>query len=147
LGNSIKQKKIEYLNLSPTYVSITIRERAIDGFLKMLDGNATACAILHDINGQLMATLSVEDLRGITTQNLAMILQPVMDFFRIMTGERPPPPLSCENNQILSDVISKMLLNKKHECWLVDGSFRPISLLTMTNIIVICTSQTRRPTF
>jgi len=140
-------KSMEDLNLPTSYVSITLRERAIDGFLKMLDANATACAILHDSNGQLMATLSASDLRGITAESLDQILQPVMEFFRTMTGDRPPPPLTCESKQPLLDVLNKMLLNKKHECWLVDDSFRPISLITMTNIIAKCTNQTTRPSF
>jgi len=140
-------KRIEEIKLRPRFVSITTKERAIDGFLKMLDANATACAVLSDINGQLLATLCASDLKSISADNLTNILQPVMEFFQRMTGMHAPAPLVCDNKETVLDVMKKMLQNKKHECYLVDGSFRPITLVTMTSIIALCNVEARRPIY
>lgn len=114
--------------------SITVEERAIDGFLKMLDAKVDACAVV-DMNGRLVASLSASDLRGMTSENLATILLPALEFFPTMTGARAPPPLFCYAQDMLLDTSRKILKASTRRCWMVDQEGRPIGLVSMGKII------------
>jgi len=116
--------------------TITTNERAIDGFLKMLEQKSEACAVV-DGNGVLVASLSASDLRGLTDEKLKGIVLPVLDFFRVMNGSKgAPPPLTCMANEPLLDVTRKILKSSNRRCWMVDEYFRPISLVPMGRIIM-----------
>jgi CBS domain-containing protein len=114
--------------------SITVEERAIDGFLKMLDAKVDACAVV-DRGGRLVASLSASDLRGMTSENLSTILLPVMEFFPAMTGARAPAPLVCVAQDLLLDTVRKILKASTRRCWMVDGEYRPVGLVSMGKII------------
>jgi len=114
--------------------SITVKETAIDGFLKMLDTKTDACAVV-DLNGRIVATLSATDLRGMTNIKLKTILLPVMEFFPAMTGTRPQPPLVCMLEDRLVDVMRGILKATTRRCWIVDETMRPLAFLPMGKII------------
>jgi CBS domain-containing protein len=114
--------------------SITVEERAIDGFLKMLDAKVDACAVV-DMSGRMVASLSASDLRGMTSERLSTILLPVMEFFPAMTGARAPAPLTCYAEDFLLDTIRKILKASTRRCWMVDREGRPIGLVSMGKII------------
>jgi len=114
--------------------SITVEERAIDGFLKMLDAKSNACAVV-DKNGKLVASLSASDLRGMTSENLSTILLPVMEFFPAMTGSRAPPPLTCFSGDSLMDTMRKILKASTRRCWAINEEGRPTGLVSMGKII------------
>jgi hypothetical protein len=114
--------------------TITVEERAIDGFLKMLDSRADACAIL-DMDGRIVASLSATDLRGMTNDRLKTILLPILEFFPAMTGSRPSPPLVCSLDNRLVDVMRGILKATTRRCWVVDQSMRPLGFLPMGKII------------
>jgi len=115
-------------------VSITTEERAIDGFLKMLDSKINACAVV-DKDGVMVASLSPSDLRGLTNEKLQTILLPVMEFFPAMTGARASPPLICRPDDMLLETMRKILKASTRRCWVVDEKMRPMGLLSMGNII------------
>jgi len=129
--NSLKVKDV---NTDQSLVTITVEDRAIDGFLKMLESKADACAIL-DNQGKIVATLSASDLRGMTDDNLKNILLPVMEFLPSMTGSKSSP-LTCFENDQLVVVMKKILKASTRRCWLVDNQFRPIRLISMGKIIL-----------
>jgi CBS domain-containing protein len=117
-----------------TVTNITVEERAIDGFLKMIDAKSDACAVL-DLDGHLVASLSASDLRGMTNEKLKLILLPAPEFFFAMSGTKPPPPLTCTLEEPLSDVMKKILKATTRRCWLVDETVRPQGLVSMGKII------------
>jgi len=130
--HSLKVKDVR--DLEQPLVTITVEDRAIDGFLKMLESKADACAVL-DQRGKIVATLSASDLRGMTDDNLKTILLPVMEFLPIMTGSKGSPLTCFENDQLIA-VIKKILKASTRRCWLVDNQLRPIRLVSMGKIIL-----------
>jgi len=115
-------------------ISITENERAIDGFLKMLETSRNACAVL-DYQGRIIASLSASNLRGLTNEKLRNLLLPVMQFFPAMTGYHAEPPLICKENDNLVETIRKISKASTRRCWVIDDDFRPIGQLSMGNII------------
>eukprot|EP01118_Nematostelium_gracile_P001560 TRINITY_DN11625_c0_g1_i1.p1 TRINITY_DN11625_c0_g1~~TRINITY_DN11625_c0_g1_i1.p1 ORF type:complete len:363 (+),score=107.45 TRINITY_DN11625_c0_g1_i1:67-1089(+) len=114
---------------------ITVNDRALDGFLKMLEQGTEACAVV-DVNGVLVGTLCASDLRGMTDGKLRAILLPVMEFFQQMVGSKGAPPLTCLPDDPLIETTKKILRSSTRRCWMVDEQFRPISLVPMGRIIV-----------
>jgi len=115
-------------------ISITVNDRAIDGFLKMIESGINACAVL-DHEGRILASLSPSDLRGLTSQKLKYILYPVMQFFVSMTGVRADHPLTCKAGEDLLQTMKKIVRASTRRCWVVDDYYRPIGLLGMGLII------------
>jgi len=115
--------------------SITVDERAIDGFLKMLDAKTNACAVV-DYDGRLVGSLSSSDLRGMTNEKLRTILLPVTEFFIASTGYKIPPPLTCNAEDKLVDTMKKILKASTRRCWMVDHTFRPTGYVSMGKIIM-----------
>jgi len=120
--------------LGDSVVWITTSDRAIDGYLKMLDTNSNACAVV-DQQGRIVASLSASDLRGMTNEKLKSILLPVIQFFTAMTGYKPMAPLVCSPNDMLIPTIRSILKASTRRCWVVDEAFRPLGLLSMGKII------------
>ena len=126
--------------------TISLNERAVDGFLKILDYKCNACAVV-DENGRLVASLSASDLRGMTNAKLRTILLPVMEFFPAMTGKpyyivpkslgfKAPPPLVCLADDKLVDTMKIIIKASTRRCWLIDRSYKPLGLISMGKIIV-----------
>jgi len=115
--------------------TISINDRAIDGFLKIIECKCNACAVV-DHNGRLVASLSASDLRGMTNAKLRCIFLPVMEFFPAMTGSRAPAPLVCSPEDRLVDTMKKIVKASIRRCWLVDHNFVPLGLISMGKIIV-----------
>jgi len=113
---------------------ITTDETAIDGFLKMLDAKAEACAVV-DSQGKIVASLSASDLRGMTDEKLKTIFLPVLEFFPAMTGAKASIPLTCYADDFLVDTMRKILKASTRRCWLIDADSRPLGLLSMGKVI------------
>jgi len=131
-------KRVNEIEVSSKFVSIGEKDRAIDGFLKMVDSGIASCAILAE-NGNIIATLSCSDLKNITSNSLSKILLPVMDFFYEMNGHQPDNPLICFPDDLLFQVTKNILEKNVHECWIVDQNMKPKGLITMDNLVSICT--------
>jgi len=138
-------KTVEEINVPSKFVSITTKDRAIDGFLKIVDAKTSACAVLDQKDGKIVATLTCSDLRGISSDSLKTILLPVMEFFMKMTGQQPPHPLICCPAEIVLDVTKQILVKNLHECWVVDENMRPKGLLTMEKLVSLCTRLNEQP--
>jgi len=132
--DSLENLKISDCGNLPRLTSISTEDRAIDGFLKMLDSKCEACAVL-DREGRIVATLSASDLRGMSDDKIKTVLLPVMEFFPAMTGMRPLAPLTCYPDDSLVETMKKILKASTRRCWVVDRNFRPYGLLSMGKII------------
>jgi CBS domain-containing protein len=115
-------------------VSISVNDRAIDGFLKIIESRINACAVL-DQEGRIVATLSASDLRGLTHHKLKYILLPVMQFLPAMTGKRAEMPLTCRVGDNLLQTMKRIVRASTRRCWVVDDYYRPIGYLSMGTVI------------
>jgi len=132
--DSLQQTTVGELQKFQPVISIPMNETAIDGYLKMLDTGTNACAVV-DRDNRIVATLSASDLRGMTNGYLKALLLPVMEFFQVMTGLQPSPPLTCTLDESLLLVMQRIMRASTRRCWVVDEYYRPIGLLSMGIII------------
>jgi len=116
-------------------VSISSKEQAVNGFQKMYKDQIGAVAIVDDRSGKLVANLSASDLRGISYQTIAGVKLPVLDFLEMMTGKKVSKPIFCMPNDLLLDVLSKIILHNIHRVWVTDTERKPIGVVTLTDII------------
>lgn len=63
-------------------VSMKVSETAIEGYQRMNVQRILAVPVL-DVNGSIVANLSVSDLRGITAEKLECLKLPVLDFLKV----------------------------------------------------------------
>jgi len=115
-------------------VSIGVNDRAIDGFLRILESKINACAVV-DGQGRIVATLSASNLRGLTQEKLKYILLPVLQFLPTMTGARAETPLTCRANDNLLLTMKRIVRTATRRGWVVDDYYRPIGYLSMGLII------------
>eukprot|EP01118_Nematostelium_gracile_P012311 TRINITY_DN4481_c0_g1_i1.p1 TRINITY_DN4481_c0_g1~~TRINITY_DN4481_c0_g1_i1.p1 ORF type:complete len:345 (-),score=84.44 TRINITY_DN4481_c0_g1_i1:3-1037(-) len=136
-------RPLKQFNFEPKFLTITPETRALDGFLKMLDGETNAVGVL-DRDGVLISTLTASDLRGIDSENLKDLVLPVTEFLEKRIPYTIQNSITCKNDETLGDTMRKLLEGKKHECWIVDNQGRPIQLITMQKIVTIF-AQLRHP--
>jgi len=140
LDMNVIHKKIGDLNLVDEKkiqsISITVNERAIDGFFKMLEHEVSACPVV-DEQGRLVTNLSASDLRGLASENLGTISLPVMQFFPTFTGKSSRfAPIVCTVEDTLDSVMLGTVKFKVHQVWIVDQQMRPIGMVTMSDMIL-----------
>lgn len=84
--------------------------------------------------GRLMGTFSGTDLRGLFQEKFPSLLKPVLDFIR----EQHPQSLSCVTvpaTAPLLDVVRLMAASRVHRVWMVNDSFEPIGVISMTDVL------------
>ncbi len=85
----------------------------------------------------LITNISASDLRGITSNNIAEISLPVMEFFPRFTGQANRPyPVVCSPQDTLDHVMLLSVKNKVHQVWIVDEARRPIGVVTLSDMIL-----------
>jgi predicted transcriptional regulator len=134
---------LRHFNFDTDFLTITPETRSLDGFLKMLDGETNAVGIV-DQNGVLISTLTASDLRGIDSDGLRDLVLPVTEFLEKRIPYTIHPAITCRIDEKLMEAMNKMLSAKKHECWIVDASGKPIQMITMRKIVSLF-AQLRHP--
>jgi CBS domain-containing protein len=100
-------------------VTMTIHESALVGFQRLYNMGWEVHALpVLDRNGDLVATLSSSDLRGLTKDNFSLLLLPVLDFLSSVSSIHPlitARPLSQ-----LGEVLYKVVYGHVHRIWIAD---------------------------
>jgi len=101
-------------------VAMRIDESALVGFQRLYNMGWEVHALpVLDRNGDLVATLSVSDLRGMNKDTFGWLLLPVLDFLSSVSSVRPlitARPLST-----LGEVIYKVCYGHVHRAWVVEN--------------------------
>lgn len=140
LDYNIVHKRIGDLNVvNKEYIqalAISTNDRAIDGFFKMIEHEASACPVV-DEEGRLVTNLSASDLRGLTSERLPLLSLKVREFFTSFAGQpNRPPPVVCNVNDYLDSVMQTTVKHKVHQVWIVDEQAKPIGVITLSDMIL-----------
>jgi len=138
LGSTI-DSKIEELGLvnplsGDRVVKINSSDSAFLGFVEMGKENISAVAVV-DNEGKLIANLSASDVRGATGETLSSVQLPVLEFLEKMHNKKPAVPFSFHVKSHLREIIPAMCIAKIHRVWIVDSAQKPLSVVSMTDVI------------
>jgi CBS domain-containing protein len=122
-------------------LGIPSSSKALEGFALMEFHKVPAVAVLkesRDANsGKLEATLSASDLRGIYREKLIPLLDMnVLEFLK-QIGPQLGRQVTVTPQDKLRDCMDKLLSGQVHRAWVLDDQFRPVGVITLTDIIKI----------
>jgi len=116
-------------------VAISHKNSAVEGFRKIYRQGVSAIAILDD-NDKLVGTLSASDIRGLKLDQVGTVLEPVLDYLQKQHGQ-PRAAVTISPNEGLQVAMHKILNGRVHRAWVVDASFHPIGVVTVTDILCV----------
>jgi len=110
------------------------RMRVLDALKYMKDENISGGAVI-DQTGKIVSNFSASDLVGITEANFAWITLPVLQFLQRIHHGVLKAPVTCRVDDKLEFVLLKLSAYKVYRIYLVNDTFQPNGVLTLTDII------------
>jgi CBS domain-containing protein len=93
-----------------------------------------------DENGDLVASFSASDLRGMIQENFSSFMLTVEEYLKTHSP-RTLEPLTATSTETLKELLAKMLNQdsagyRRHRVWIVEGK-KPIGVFSMTDVMKI----------
>lgn len=116
--------------------------RAIDAFAWMIRRGVSAVGVTGD-DGRLVDTLSISDLRGLTTQKFELLAGSICDYLAAVRTRRVDRRLvTCVPTDTLETALRLLTNNNIHHLYVVDDDGAPVGMITGTDILSHCRSHT-----
>ncbi len=126
-------KNIEELSLvSRSVISTPENELLIKVFKKLYDYDINGLAIVNE-GGKLVGNISVIDVHLAVDDYFVFLQKPVKDM--LSTFFANSVPIVCKKDTSFFALLSLFCVNTVHRLYVVDGDSRPISVITLTNVI------------
>lgn len=90
-----------------------------------------------DKTGDIVATISNSDMRGLNKDSLGLLLLPVLDYLRIATGGARPV-VQASPSSTLKEVMYKAVYARVHRVWVVeqkDSKTKVTGVVTLSDIL------------
>jgi CBS domain-containing protein len=108
--------------------------------LRIMNNNKLSAAPIVDGMGVLVGTLSISDLKGITSESLRALGAPTFTFSEQHSYRQPlPKAIMITLDSTFADVIRLVAHTRVHRVWIVDADHRPIGVIALTDICRIIT--------
>lgn len=123
------------LGTSPV-ICAALGECAASVFNVLVTKNVRSVGIVNNTtdDNDLVANLSLSDLRGLNEQNFNNLSKSVYEFL-LLTHESPKPVISCTADSTFEEVLSLMVENKIHRVYVVDNLQQPTSVISLVDIL------------
>jgi CBS-domain-containing membrane protein len=118
-------------------ITMTMDDTALSGFQKLYNHGWEIHALpILDKSGDIVATLSASDLRGMNESTFGLLLLPVLDFLHEMTGGQPHPTITVRPNSTMSELMKKITFARVNRVWVMDH-YKIVGphVVTLTDII------------
>jgi CBS-domain-containing membrane protein len=116
--------------------TMTMDESALVGFQRLWTLGWDRALPVMDRSGDIVASLSPCELRGLTEHNYQLLLLPVLDYIREVSGGFPRPTICVRPNSSMSEVIKKIVYAHVHGVWVMDDyKVMGPHCVTLTDII------------
>lgn len=104
--------------------------------LKAMEQNrVSAVAIISSGSSRhLIGNFSLSDIRGLTDNDVSLLMLPVEDFLR----QRSPASMrviSCTKSSTVGTIIETLADEKLHRLWVVDLDLFPVGLVSLTDVM------------
>eukprot|EP01098_Paradermamoeba_levis_P003107 TRINITY_DN1448_c0_g1_i1.p1 TRINITY_DN1448_c0_g1~~TRINITY_DN1448_c0_g1_i1.p1 ORF type:complete len:360 (+),score=102.24 TRINITY_DN1448_c0_g1_i1:89-1081(+) len=107
---------------------------AVHAFHLMKENRVSAVGVVNH-SGQLIANISISDLRGLTVDNFASLTLSVSEYLNQFKEKKPLAIL--KEDSTLQEAILKLSSLKVHRLWVLDDLGRPAGLVSLTDVIVL----------
>ncbi len=94
--------------------------------------------------GELVANISVSDLRDVPPNKLGMLALPVLEFLAVQAGcRRPRAPVTVTPSSPLRAVLERMVAEDVHHVYVVneDAPRRPVAVITPSDVLYLFDSR------
>jgi len=134
----ILEKPIDKLGLihesKSDLIKMTMYESALVGFQRLYNQGWEIPALpIVDKTGDIVASLSASDLRGLTNESFGLLLLPVLDFLREVTGGARPV-IIARTSSVLGEVVRKVVYGRVHRVWVVEN-YKIVGVVSLSDII------------
>ncbi|KAJ3122920.1 hypothetical protein HK098_002326 [Nowakowskiella sp. JEL0407] len=130
-------------NIFDTNVVVVASSWSVFETISFMAANELYAVGVVDENCKLIGNLSLSDLRSIDKMVIMLQNRPVSEFLFALHGvdtlQALPTPIKCHYNDILRDVMGKIVECPKyvHRVWVVDSEQVPIEIVSLTDIIAV----------
>jgi len=138
------KKTVKELNLgSSPVISIDISSHTIEAFKLLYESNMYAVPVVNkQIGNQIVANISAKDVRQVCfdPSRFHLLYSPISQFLSKIHSDAidiGTPSITCTENDTLSFIIKKLVLNKIHRLYVIDKNNTPKKVITLTDIISI----------
>jgi len=116
---------------------ITIQQSApvIEAFKLIINQKITGVAVV-DADGHLVNNISASDLKGITKDNFYKLSVPIHVMFSLVDKL---PAITVSPTTTLNDILGILTSTGVHRLFVIDEQKKPISIITLTDILQIFT--------
>jgi len=130
----VMSKSLAQLKLVKEWVLfVSKNDRAINAYKKMHEHKVSAMAVLDDKT--LVASILASDLRNIATaKGLKVLTLPNLDFISKQRGGDLSISAICRPDDLLGDIIKKIVEHHYHRLWVVDHQMHPIGVVSLTDV-------------
>jgi len=116
-------------------ICASLDECAAAVFHLMIAKNVRSVGIINDrSDDELVANLSLSDLKGLNEKNFQNLSKNVFEFL-LDSQETPKPIISCTDSNTFAEVLERMIENKIHRVYVVDEVERPCSVISLVDVL------------
>jgi len=135
---AIRNRSVDSLTLGTgPVICSSLDECAAAVFNFMISKNVRSIGIINgsvEDNAELVANLSLSDLKGLNEKNFQNLAKNVFEFL-LATHESPKPLISCIGSSSFEDVLELLIDNKIHRVYVVDKGNHPCSVISLVDIL------------
>jgi len=132
----LSRMTVHQLDLTQKEVyAVRDKDTILQAFLTLINNALNSLAVV-DLDGHLLGNLSASDFEGVKADMLPALAN--RELKDVIEGQ---PLYYVDKEATLHDVVKMISDTKKHRVYIVDKSYRPIGLVTLTDVIKIA-SQT-----
>jgi len=135
------EQSISKLSIGNTpVICASLYECAAEAFHLMVANNVRGIGIVNktDEIEELVANLSLSDLKALTEENFKKLSSSVFEFL-LDTQETPKPIISCTSSAKFQDVLSQLVDNKIHRVYIVDQYQQPKFVISLVDVLSFAT--------
>ena len=112
---------------------------ALRTLVELDEHNLSAAGVVND-SGELVANISVSDLRDVQVEKAGILALPVLEFLAAQAGcRRPRAPVTVQPSDSLRSVLERMVADDVHHVYVVTAEAvrRPTAIITPADILYL----------
>jgi len=102
--------------------------------LKYMNDNAISGVPLTDVSGKITLNFSFTDMLNLTSTNFPLLSLTTREFLLRIYGFFKPPVV-CRKTDTVESILLKFACYGIHRVYVIDDLFRPIAVITLTDIM------------
>jgi CBS domain-containing protein len=130
----VGERKFKDLGLGVTPVTSVKESDTVLTALHKLDAKNFSALAVTDDSGRLTGNFSASDLRGLYAEHFPSFLKPVHEFLEEHSPGSNAPQVAMDD-ATLADVVKQLREGKLHRLWVVNGDFKPVGVISLTDIM------------